>query len=60
VCWNTLCWFTAEVKSYFDDNTDYDSEEEEVEVMDNDMGDVAKENLRRKHVHLCNHNVFIL
>jgi hypothetical protein len=30
-----------------------------VELVDNDMGDAAKENLRRKHMHLCNHHVFI-
>jgi hypothetical protein len=36
-----------------------DIEEEEVEVVDVDMGDAAKENLRRQHMHLYNHNVFI-
>lgn len=29
-------------------------------MVNSDKGDAAKENLRRKHMHLCNHNVFIL
>ena len=30
-----------------------------MEVVGIDVGDAAKENLRRQHMHLYNHNVFI-